>query len=303
MRLQQLDLNLLVVFEAIYRERNLTRVAEQLNITQPAVSNALNRLRDRLNDPLFERAHQRMVPTPVAESMIAGVREGLGQLLASIESPALFNPAESAKTVAFAMNDLAESLVLGPLLQQVSRLAPKMTITSFNLARREVAIELASGRLDFAVDVPALPMADLCHQALMDEPYVCAMRPDHPALAAEWGLPQYLALRHIHVSSRRTGFGHVDHTLNLMGQVRNIQLRVQHYLVAPDIVRDTDLVWTLPAALGERFGLALRPLPFELLPLQLHLIWHRRSQDSASSQWLRELLFQSALNTRGRALS
>lgn len=294
MRLQQLDLNLLVVFEAIYRERNLTRVAEQLNITQPAVSNALNRLRERLNDPLFERAHQRMVPTPVADGMIEGVREGLGQLQRSIEAPALFVPAESHKTVAFAMNDLAESLVLGPLLKQVSHLAPHMTVTSFNVSRREVVTELASGRLDFSVDVPIMSMADLCHQPLMQEPYVCAMRQGHPALADDLSLSGYLALKHLHVSSRRAGLGYVDHALNLLGKVRNVQLRVQHYLVAPDIVRETELVWTLPAALAQRFGLATRPLPFELAPLQLHLIWHRRSEESGASRWLRTLLLDEA---------
>ncbi|UTA46691.1 LysR family transcriptional regulator [Simiduia sp. 21SJ11W-1] len=294
MRLQQLDLNLLVIFEAIYRERNLTRVAQQLNITQPAVSNALNRLRERLNDRLFERAHQHMVPTPVADDMIAGVREGLACLQRSIEAPALFEPAQSRKTVAFAMNDLAESLVLGPLLKQVSREAPHMTITSFNVSRREVLAELASGRLDFAVDVPVMSMDDLCHQPLMQEPYVCAMRPGHPALGGDWQLPHYLALSHIHVSSRRSGLGYVDHALNLLGEMRNVQLRVQHYLVAPDIVRETDLVWTLPAALAQRFGLATRPLPFELLPLQLHLIWHRRNQESGASRWLRTLLLDEA---------
>lgn len=302
MRLQQLDLNLFVVFEAIYRERNLTRVAEQLNITQPAVSNALNRLRERLNDSLFERAHKGMVPTPAAEAMIEQVREALGLLSASIEKPAMFDPSCSHKTVQFAMNDLAESLILGPLLQQVSRQAPGMTISSFSLPRREVIAEFASGRLDFAVDVPVLPMADLCSRPLIQQPYVCAFRPDHPALDKPLTLDAYLNLRHIHVSGRRTGFGFVDHSLNVLGRSRNIQLRVQHYLVAPDIVLDTDLVLTLPRPLAQRFGLVVRPLPFKLATLQLHLLWHRRDDDNGMNRWLRTLLLHSELDISGSAL-
>lgn len=290
MRLQQLDLNLFVVFEAIYRERNLTRVAQQLHITQPAVSNALNRLREQLDDPLFERAYKGMVPTPVADSMIERVREALGLLAASVETPALFEPTTSQKTFQFAMNDLAESLLLGPLLAQVSQIAPDMSITSVSLPRRDIVAELASGNLDFAIDVPVLPMADLCHAPLMQHPYVCALRPGHPALSKSWSLAQYLALRHLHVSSRRTGFGYVDNALHQLGESRNIKLRVQHYLVAPDIVRETDLVWTLPQPLAERFGLEVRPLPFSLSVLQLHLFWHRRNNDSAANQWLRQLL-------------
>ena len=295
MRLQQLDLNLFVVFDAIYRERNLTRVAKQLHITQPAVSNALNRLREQLNDPLFERAHKGMVPTPVAESMVERVREALGLLASSIEAPALFDPANSQKNFQFAMNDLAESLVLGPLLAQVNQQAPDMSVASVSLPRREIVAELASGSLDFAIDVPFLPMADLCYAPLLQQPYVCAFRAGHPALNKTLDLEHYLALRHLHVSSRRTGFGYIDNALHQLGQSRNIQLRVQHYLVAPDIVRETDLVWTLPRPLAEKFGLQVRPLPFKLPVLELQLFWHRRNDESAANQWLRRLLLATPM--------
>lgn len=292
MRLQQLDLNLFLVFEAIYRERNLTRVAQELHITQPAVSNALNRLRDRFADPLFERSPRGMLPTPLAEQMIERVREALGLLAESIEVPELFDPAHCSHTLSFAMNDLAESLVLAPLLANLSRQAPQMTITSFSLPRREVVAELASGRLDFAVDAPMLPLADLCHAPLMNERYVCALRAGHPALARPWDLPAYLALNHLHVSSRRTGLGYVDHALQQLGQVRRVQLRLQHYLVAPELVRETDLAWTLPAELAQRFGLVTRSLPFELAPLELNLFWHRRRDASPMGRWLRDMLLQ-----------
>ncbi|AFU98311.1 LysR family transcriptional regulator [Simiduia agarivorans] len=290
MHFNQLDLNLFVVFEAIYRQRNLTRVARELHVTQPAVSNALARLRDRLGDPLFERSPAGMVPTPAADAMIDQVRDALHLLAASVDGPRLFDPARSDKTFHFAMNDLAESLVLGPLLRQVSQQAPGVSVSSFTLPRREVPAELASGRLDFAIDAPVLPQADLFSAMLMREQYICAFRPDHPALAQAWNLDAYLALNHLHVSSRRMGLGYVDQALAQLGVARTIQLRVQHYLVAPDIVRETDLVWTLPVRLADRFGLASLPLPFDLPELELHLYWHKRSEPLAAHQWLRQLL-------------
>lgn len=294
MRLQQLDLNLFLVFEAIYRERNLTRVAQELHITQPAVSNALNRLRDRFADPLFERSPQGMSPTPLAEQMIERVREALGLLAESIEAPVHFDPAHCTHTLSFAMNDLAESLVLAPLLARLSQQAPRMSITSFSLSRREVLAELSSGRLDFAVDAPMLPLADLCHAPLMREHYVCALRAGHPALTQPWDLPAYLGLDHLHVSSRRVGQGYVDHALQQLGQLRRVQLRLQHYLVAPELVRETDLVWTLPEGLARRFGLVIRPLPFNLAPLELNLFWHRRRDGSPMGRWLRQMLLHKA---------
>lgn len=297
MQFSQLDLNLFVVFEAIYRLRNLTRVAQELHVTQPAVSNALARLRERLNDPLFERSSAGMVPTPAAEAMIDQVRDALHLLEASLAGPRLFDPASSDKTFHFAMNDLAESLVLGGLLQQVSELAPGVHISSFTLPRREVPAELAGGRLDFAIDVPLLPQEDLFSARLMRDRYVCALRSNHPALEKAWDLEAYLSLRHLHVSSRRVGTGSVDQALAQRGVSRSIQLRLQHYLVAPDIVRHTDLVWTLPSRLAERFGLASKPLPFELPELELFLYWHKRAQPLAAHTWLRGLLIPTPATT------
>lgn len=288
MRLKQVDLNLFVVFDVIYNERNLTRAAEVLSLTQPTVSNALSRLRNTFNDELFVRTPQGMVPTPVAENIIGRVREALQLLGTSVLETDSFDPASSDRAFRVSMNDIMESMLLPGLLTELGLQAPGMTIESYHSSRRELGVALSSAQLELAIDIPEAADANLCHQPLFTERYVCAVREDHPDIGSKLTLKQYLKLGHIHVSSRRRGLGLVDMELNKMGHQRHIQLRLEHYLVAPDIVRQTDLALTGPGLWAEKTGLRALELPFALPELQSHLIWHRSADGDRANRWLRE---------------
>lgn len=154
MNLSKVDLNLFIVFDAIYTEANLTRAGQIVGITQPAVSNALARLRETFNDPLFVRTAQGMVPTPMAQNIIGPVRNALSLLRVSVQESRIFNPLQAVKTYRISMTDLTEAVILPPLFQRLRRLAPTVAIESFLSKRRETTKELAAGRLDFAVDAP-----------------------------------------------------------------------------------------------------------------------------------------------------
>ena len=166
--------------------------------------------------------------------------------------------------------------------------APGMSVESYYSRRRDLPVALSSGQLELAIDIAAAADTDLCHQPLFREPYVCAVREDHPEVGNRLTLEQYLELGHIHVSSRRRGLGLVDLQLNRLGHERRIQLRLQHYLVVPAVVRSTNLALTVPSHWAKRAGMKVLDLPFELPELESHLLWHRSADGDQANRWLRE---------------
>ncbi len=288
--LKKLDLNLFLVFDTIYTERNLTQAAKSLAITQPAVSNALSRLRRMFNDELFVRTSKGMLPTPIADGIAQNISAALGMLNASVLEREEFSPASAQRTYHFSMADLAEALILPRLFPYFEQQAPHLALQSYYTKRHELVRHLSRGELDFAIDVPLIEDTQVSHESLIRDDYVCAMRPDHPLASDPLTLDSYLAMRHIHVSSRRKGLGQVDMSLLKVQGERRIQLRVQHYRVAAEVVSGTDLVLTAPRFLASQYSLSLRPLPFEVPPLDLHLYWHRQSDSDPSHRWLRESL-------------
>lgn len=290
MRLDQVDLNLFVLFDALYRERNVTRVALQLNLTQPAVSNALGRLRQSFDDPLFVRTPGGMQPTPVADSIVADVRDALALLRRSVGVTARFDPGASDKTFRLGMNDLAESLLLPSLQQTLAEMAPGVAVASYYVGRADAAEELKAGRSDLLLDAPVFNARELQQRPLASFPYVVAMRRGHPLARRKLTETTYLAAEHLHVSSRRQGRGQVDIALHGLGRRRRVAMRVQNYLVAARIAQQTDLLWTVPGVLLPLVDLASRPLPFEVAPLQWHLFWHGNADSDPANIWMRERL-------------
>ncbi|AWF83385.1 LysR family transcriptional regulator [Microbulbifer sp. A4B17] len=291
MQLQRIDMNLFPVLEAIYTTRNLTRAAEQLHITQPAVSNALARLRRTLGDPLFTRSPTGMAPTPLTESIMPRVQEALSLLGASLSEHRHFVPQEARKTLRLSMNDMAETFLLPRLLEVLEQEAPGIAVESFQVPREQLVKELAANTLDFALDIPVPTSPHIKQQRLMSDRYLCMLRQDHPlADSASLTLEQYLKLEHIHVSSRRSGPGLEDIALNKLGRRRNVKLRVQHYRVAPLVVLRTDLALTVPASLAQQYSARLFELPFQVPQMDWHLLWHKNQHDDPANQWLRNKL-------------
>ncbi|WP_159819250.1 LysR family transcriptional regulator [Colwellia sp. 20A7] len=290
MRLNQLDLNLFLVFEIVYQQRNLTRAAEILNITQPAVSNALARLRDKLNDPLFVRTTAGMTPTPLADNIIGRVREGLQMLHTSATEGNVFDPATSNQIFRISMNDITESMVLPWLVERLQRVAPYVGLECHYIARADIERELTAGTLDFAIDIPQVTSNQVCHDTLIKQHSVCVVRHDHPIIGDTLTLDEYLALDHIQVSSRRKGESYDDIALNRLGYKRHVRMRVQHHLVSPLLVELTDMALTIPASIAKKYNLKILELPYELPPVQMNLFWHKRADHDNANLWMRGLL-------------
>jgi len=291
MQLSKIDLNLFIVFDVIYRERNLTKAAESLHITQPAVSNSLSRLRAAFDDRLFVRQSGNMVPTPLAENIIDRVRAALAHLESSVTEHDDFTPSTSNKKFLFAMNDTSESYLLPLLMSYLQENAPKMSVESYAVPRHELAREFAAGQLDFALDVPLVNEPQLTNESLTQDRFVCVARHNHPKLGNSLSLEQYLELPHIHISSRRKGQGYIDLHLNRMGLHRNILLRVQHSRAAPPIAARTDMLLTIPETLAKEHDLQIFDLPFELPSLDWHLYWPTNYSQDKAHRWMRQVIF------------
>lgn len=293
MRVGHVDLNLFILFDALYREKSLTRVAEQLALTQPAASNALARLRGALNDPLFLRTPQGMQPTPLAKSIIENVREALALFDRAIREGEVFDPALSKRKFRISMTDLAAVRLLPELLKQVSKHAPGTSIQSYYTRREELGTALRSGDIDLAVDAALVNDPDLLHVPLISERYVCLVRKGHPAADSPLSLERYLEMSHIFVSSRRRGQGHVDTELDGLGLQRKIQLRLENYASAIRIMHRTNLALTVPWGYQDATCVALE-IPFQVPSMEWHLYWHKSVDADRKISWLRKQLIQVA---------
>lgn len=290
MRLSQIDLNLFIVFDAIYQQRNLTRAAEVLCITQPAVSNALGRLRSTLNDPLFVRTSQGMTPTPMAENIVGRVQEALQLLSTSVADGGNFEPETADKVFRLSMNDMGEAMILPGLMAHLQERAPHISIECYNLPREQVERELAAGTLDFALDVPLIAGNQVCTKPLIKQRYACMLRKNHSRVGDSLTLDEYLELDHIAVSSRRKGLSYVDMALNRLGRRRKVKTRVQHYQVAPMLVASTDLALTIPMSMAQQYDMKVLELPFSLPALDWNLYWHTSADQDKANIWMRGLL-------------
>jgi DNA-binding transcriptional LysR family regulator len=291
MHIERVDLNLFVVLDAIYREGSITKAAVTLNLTQPAVSHALSRLREVYDDPLFVRAGNRMAPTPLTRSIIDSVREALGQLQTTLTTPQPFDPATNQKQVVLAMRGVVESVLLPDLVAELEVQAPQMQFISARVPRREMEAELAAGRLDLAFDV-LLPIgANIRHCVLLEDRFVVMSRKRHLSLRGGLDLEKYLQQRHVVVSSRRSGPVVEDFELGRLGYHRHIGMRCQNYFVALKTVAHTQMLLTVPENYALRnqhyHDLKIWSLPLELQPVASYMYWHASVDDDPANQWLR----------------
>ena len=294
MNLKQTDLNLFKAFDVIYTEKNLTKAGEVLGITQPAVSNALSRLRELFDDELFIRTSKGMIPTPVANQIINDVRSALSLIQNTISETEKFDPSTADMTFKISIGDSSEYRLLPLLIKELAEVAPKIKVETYLTPRKDAPRELASGTIDFSIDPPVHSDPHLKHEKIYEEDYVMIVRKDHPILEKkEITIQDYLDLSHIHISNRKTGLGHVDMTLYRLGLSRDISLRAQHFLVAPYIVEQSDLAITTTKGFAVDRNLAWRELPFEIDPLVLHLYWHEAKDSDTSSKWMKELMLKT----------
>jgi DNA-binding transcriptional LysR family regulator len=300
--IEQLDLNLLVVFHAVHAEGGVTRAAQKLHLTQPAISHALGRLRDLLGDPLFVRKGRRLVATPRARDMIAPVRRALRGLELALDQAERFDARTSERAFTIGLRATTETILLPRLTLRLAKAAPRAKLATVSFRRHALETELASGSLDLVLDVRLPHGETIRHQRTTLDRLVVLVRRTHPAARKRrLDLATYLAAEHVLVSSRRTGPGLEDTALAGRGLQRVIRMRCQDYFAACRVIAGTDLLLTMPehyaAIANESFGNRILRLPFEAPSLDLYTYWHRDVEQDPASRWLRRQV-KGAFSTR-----
>lgn len=287
--MQNLDLNLLKVFESLYREQNMTRTADVLNITPSAVSHAVRRLREALNDPLFIRQGATMQPTPACRRVAPELLAHLFQLRKTLQLFMDFVPETTEQSFNIAIHSALESLFI-PLIYQIFSIeAPKATLNCVPLDRHQLSRQMAAGQVDAAIDI-ALPLtAPIKHEPISNASFCVMMNSSH-CYRAQLTQTDYLQAKHIIVSNRPRGTAMEDIELQQQGISRNSVMRCQTYLTASQILQQSDLLLTLPTIIGKQYlndALIMHELPFAVPDIETHLYWHDNAEHDAAMQWLR----------------
>ena len=289
MNVGDLDLNLLRVFDAVLRDRSVTAAARHLGLTQPAVSNALARLRTHFEDALFVRTASGMDATPFARELAEPIRQALALLESALAHGPGFEPATSTRTFRFYMSDLGQIEFLPPLVERVQRLAPRVRLESVGLEVEDIGDALASGSLDLAVGFLHGLGRPVERRALFRDPYLCLMRADHPIKTLT--RKNFVNASHALVTYRG-GHRVIEEALERAGIARRVALRVPHFTVVPIVLERSDLILTLPARVArvyERRGrFKTLPPPVAIPPAEVAMHWHRRFEADPGGRWLRE---------------
>jgi DNA-binding transcriptional LysR family regulator len=296
MNIRDTDLNLLRVLDAVLRERSVTGAASRLGLTQPAVSNALARLRRAFDDPLFVRSPRGMDPTPFAQALAEPVHQALGLVEAALAQRAGFDPESSTRGFRFYMSDIGEIFFLPPLIERVRREAPGVRIETVTLPLADIPAALATGELDVAVGfLPALP-PPVRSRRLFRDPYVCMMRTDHPGIRTSLTRRAFVEASHVLVSSMGSGHRVIEEALEKHGITRRIALRVPHFTVLPTVLERTDLLLTIPLriarALEKEGRLKALKLPVPIPAADIGLHWHERVERDPGNVWLRKMMVE-----------
>lgn len=287
------DLNLLVVLAVLLDEASVTRAAARLGRTQSAVSHALDRLREVFKDPLFVRSGQRMVPTPRAEALRAPVADVASRLHDLWIGAPPFDPAAARRRFVLTASDYLQIVLVPPLVQRLRRVAPGVTL-EVRGPRSRLLERLSRGEYDFSLSIALDESPSLFSQRLFTDRFACLVADDHPAVRGGLDRATFVRLPHVLVAPLgSTPSGHVDRELARAGEARRVVVVLPDFMVAPRVLRGTDLVLTLPervARLFEGRGVRLLPPPIDLPPLAAHLVWHERLSRDPASQWFRRVV-------------
>ncbi|MCM2551844.1 LysR family transcriptional regulator [Burkholderia glumae] len=294
MKLDDIDLNLLVLFQRLMQTRRVSTVAEQTGMSQPGVSNALAKLRRRLGDPLFVRGPGGIVPTPFALRLAEPVAQALSMLHSALNPETRFDPAHDERVVTIGMTDIGEVVFLPALLERLAAVAPRMVLNTVHDTHADLGKEMAEGRIDLAIGLLPQLQAGFHQRRLFDQAYVCVFRAGHPLAKSPLTMTNWREAGHVVVVSAGTGHGQVDAWLKRRGVARNVRLTVPHFMSVGHILQRSDLIATVPERLAmqlaEPFSLAIRPLPAAMPRAPIHLFWHTRVHQDDGNRWLREVI-------------
>lgn len=295
MDIRKIDLNLLVVFEMLLRLQSVTRAAEALEMSQPAMSLALKRLRKMFADPLFVRGSHGLSPTPRAEQLAVAVQHVLDQIKNDVLRQPEFDPTTTECTFTVNMADVGELVFLPQLHARFSAVAPEANIRTVSTPPAQLAEALQSGEVDLAVGYfPGLQGAAIYQQRLFSHSFVCILRKDHPLSGGQITKKQFLDAHHAVVHQEGKSHEVFEEALAAQGMHRRIVLRIPHFLAIPLLLAESDLIVTVPYAIGVSFARManlkmLRP-PIHVAPAEVKQHWHVRFHHDPANRWLRGLV-------------
>jgi len=290
------DLNLLKTFDVLLEERNVSRAAERLALTQPTVSGMLSRLREMFDDPLFIRTQHGMLPTPRAEALGPGVSRLLADANALLASDR-FDPWTSERTITISVNDYMQSCLIVPFVRVLREEAPRMRLVIRHLEVVDLRPMLERGQIDMAITIPEFSDPTLQVQALYEEEYVAVVREDHPIGRGRISVDRFLSFDHVVVSpSDGALVGPADAALAQLGRERRVALSVPSFLVLKEVLETDDLIAFVPRRLIGRHPARLRQIraPVEVPGFSVIAAWHNRTHRDPSLQWVRERLTRLA---------
>jgi DNA-binding transcriptional LysR family regulator len=294
--LASIDLNLLVVFDAIVKDRNVTLAASRVGLSQPAMSSALARLRKTFNDPLFVRTRGGMLPTPYAQLLAPPIQRACELVASSFTIGKAFDPLAATRTFTFYMTDIGEGVFLPKLLRALEQRAPRVRVKVLRIPERGEQEAMAAGDVDIAIGLFPDLKAGFFQQRLYRDQFVCLLRADHPrAKGGALTIRQFADMRHAVISSAGTGHeAAVAHAFAAQRHRRRVALTIPHFMAVPIIVTQTDYIVTVPKrlalAFGEFPGLRIVDPPIAIDPMEIKQHWHERYHHDPANKWIRELL-------------
>jgi len=294
MHLRDIDLNLLVIFHQMLNDRNVSVTAEHLGLSQPAVSNALRRLRTTLNDDLFVRTPQGMEPTALASQLAEPVSLAIGTLHGALNRPDEFDPATSQKRFVVAMTDIGEIYFMPRLIQALLEQAPGISVSTLR-SNAGLSQALADGDVDLAVGLLPDLQTGFYQRRLFHHRYVCLCRNGHPLTQVPMSREAFCEYGHVRIVAASTGHGEIDMHMQRAGLQRDIRLEVPHFVAVGHILQHTDLIATVPERFASSctgpFGLTILPLPLPLPEIAINQFWHAKFNRDPANKWFRQLMF------------
>lgn len=298
-----IDLNLLVVLDSLLESQSVSRAAEKLHLSQPAVSHALTRLRCLTGDPILVRTGRTMTPSPYALRIQQQVKEVLAKTLNILKSPAPFDPLKCTETFTLGITDYVEILVLPAIVSAVRRFAPHARIFVRHHGFDASAETLRLGEIDAAIAFDAGAFEQFKRTQLYEEEYVCLVARGHRGFGGRHGLRSYLESAHLQISPSTSLVGFLDTALSAVGITRQIAVSLPRYAAAASLIEQTDVIGTLPLRLAKhyasRYDVAIKPLPFTLSKSRVCLFWSNRTDVDVAHIWLRSTIVDTVQRENG----
>ncbi len=296
MDLKDIDLNLLVIFQQLLQERRVSAVANNLGLSQPTVSNALNRLRQQLGDELFLRTSRGMEPTAFAMQLAEPISYALSAIHETLNQRTRFEPANSERKFIVGMNDIGEIYFLPKLMKILADIAPDISLSTIRTTGANLAEAMEAGRIDLAIGWLPHLKSGFFQRRLFVQEHVCLFRHGHPLhKSSPLTQEEFEAAEHVVVSSVGTGHASVDAHIEKLGIRRRAVLTVPHFVAVGHILASTDMIATVPERFARHcvapFNLHYVDLPLKLPDIGINLFWHARFHKEAGNQWLRGLVF------------